>query len=752
MVSALSGLNWEKFLELPGDARTNFEAVSRAATWRNFTRYGRFAAHAQQPGVEFHLTIDLSGCELGGPDRKYGWQTKWWDIQAGRAIGEGRKKDVLDSIDKTTKHVHGVTDWVLWTRRHLTPADQAWFYGLNTGMRMHLWTEEDLDGLLIGDAQLLRESYFGDLVFTPHRLEAMHEAAAAEVGGRWLPQVHQPPPAETTLRRMLAEPDVWATLAGAADNIARYSAAVSGHMKGLDPALAEQVTEIITIGSTLTDLLKDADEHLKKGQATAWLGAGVPSTPTPVPKVPQVLRRLRADQHLGAPALTNLIAHVRDAFETVLDVRYHLETRVIAVTGDAGYGKTQLAATLAAPCSSRPAGILLHGNRLGCRDTLDHLAGQISIAGRPASSFEELLAAADAAAARAGCRLPVVIDGLNEAESATRWAPLLRRLLVTLENYPSVLVVCTVRGAFLDVAVPDEVKDVLELTGFDESLNEAVKRYFTYYMIEPGDAELPLELVNHPLTLAILCQVTNPTRTSPVSADRIPNSLSAMFEAYLKDVALRIAELRPHIAPTTSPGPSMPSGANYGPPRRATSLSPGPRNSLGTSPGSGKRLSSLPSSTKASSSGSPETRPVPPSQSSMTCSPVTSSPPVSSAPMAPISLGPWPTPPSSRHLTVVGRTSTHWDLTSSTPWSPSCQPLVRVSCGRWCPRRSRLVRCCRPSGLNPASSTRTRSPRSPRTSPSSRDLYRAYSGNFSHPAPSRNTHSTPHSSTGCCAT
>jgi len=544
----MPGLNWEKFLELPGDVRANFEAIARAATWRNFARHGRFEARAQQPGVEFHLTIEVPDCGLGEAGRHFGWQTKWWDLPSGRAMGAGRRRDVLDSIDKTTQHVAGITDWVLWTRHHLTPADQEWYYGLQTGMRMFLWTEEDLDGLLIGDAQLLRESFFGALVLTPERLEALHIAAAAEVGDRWLPEVHQQLPAETTLRRMLAEPDAWKTLSVAASDIARFSAAAIDQMASLEPALAEQVTAITDAGFDASRLLSDVVGHLQNRQPIPWLGSDTAES-TPVLKVPPVLRRLRADQHPCAVPLTNLVAHVRDALLAVQDVRDHLGARVVAVTGDAGYGKTQLAATLAAPSSSRPAGLLLHGNRLGSRDTLDTLADQVIIAGRPVTGFEELLAATEAAAVRAGCRLPIVIDGLNEAEAATRWAPLLRRLCRTMEYYPSVVVVCTVRGAFFEAAIPREVEHVVELTGFDEAVGEAVRRYFGYYRIEPGDLDVPLDLVNHPLTLKILCEVTNPTRGKPVSADHLPASLTAMFDAYLKDVALRIAELKPHIAP-----------------------------------------------------------------------------------------------------------------------------------------------------------------------------------------------------------
>ncbi len=61
--------------------------------------------------------------------------------------------------------------------------------------------------------------------------------------------------------------------------------------------------------------------------------------------------------------------------------------------------------------------------------------------------------------------------------------------------------VCTVREAFLDDTIPADVRDILELDGFDEDLDEAITRYFTYYKIEPGGAGLPRELLSHPLTL-----------------------------------------------------------------------------------------------------------------------------------------------------------------------------------------------------------------------------------------------------------
>ena len=57
-------------------------------------------------------------------------------------------------------------------------------------------------------------------------------------------------------------------------------------------------------------------------------------------------------------------------------------------------------------CWAKPAG----------RPGLDDLVSAFKISGRPAESFDRLVEAVDAAGQRAGKRIPIVIDGLNESE------------------------------------------------------------------------------------------------------------------------------------------------------------------------------------------------------------------------------------------------------------------------------------------------------------------------------------------------
>ena len=166
----MPALNWDAFAKLPGSAEKNFELLCRGVVRQNFGSFGVLRALANQPGVEFHLRLERRCDALGDPGRWWGWQCKWYDIQAGGDLGSTRRTKIKDGIRKTEAHVSGVTDWVLWTRRTLTSADQKWFNGLSSKMTLHLWSGDEIDNYLTGQALVLRSTYFGELVLTPEIL------------------------------------------------------------------------------------------------------------------------------------------------------------------------------------------------------------------------------------------------------------------------------------------------------------------------------------------------------------------------------------------------------------------------------------------------------------------------------------------------------------------------------------------------------------------------------------------------------
>jgi len=197
----MPALNWDIFTGLPGSVETNFELLCRGIVRQNFGSFGVFRALANQPGVEFHLKLD-KGCDaLGDPGRWWGWQCKWYELAANGKLGATRRTQIEESLRKTEVHLPNLTDWVLWTRRTLTKDDQDWFNSLSSKTELHLWTGDEVDNFLSGQATVLRSTYFGELVLTPDILRERHEQAVATIRARWQPDVHHVRDAERELRR-----------------------------------------------------------------------------------------------------------------------------------------------------------------------------------------------------------------------------------------------------------------------------------------------------------------------------------------------------------------------------------------------------------------------------------------------------------------------------------------------------------------------------------------------------------------------
>ena len=533
-------LNWDIFAQLPGDKARNFELICRAIIRRHYGQFGDFRALANQPGVEFHLKIH-SPCPLGEPGRWYGWQCKWYDFPSGRAIGTTRKKQIEDAIRKTEQYLPGLTDWVLWTRYPLTKGDQEWFFSIETHMRLHLWTAAEVEEHLSGPAEILRSTYFGELVLTPSLLNQKYRESVAPIKGKWLPEVHQVVDAERALRCTLGEQEAWSGLMEVSKRLEDGVAAVRGGISGLPTDLGKEVKRLLEDAINTATGLTQTYSALTRGdydivqQELASLSA-----PNATWRV--LLRKLRSGRYPVVLQATNLVADIDEAYALLSDLADSLDKRLIAVVADAGCGKTQLAAQLTAPMDDRPAGLLFHGRDLASWESLDDLARKLVINGRPVPSFEALVAAVDAAGRRAGRRLPIVIDGLNEAEDPRNWKGQLASMNALLDQYPYVLVVCTLRPDFVKEALPEEIKR-LEIPGFEHDTIDAIKRYFQFYKIDPRDARLPWRLLQHPLTLRMFCEVTNPKRDRVVGVEAMPGSLTALFERYLDQVAERIAEL-----------------------------------------------------------------------------------------------------------------------------------------------------------------------------------------------------------------
>lgn len=538
--------NWNIFSELPGAADENFEKLCRSLVRRYYGRFGRFKQLANQPGVEFHLQLTES-CDLGEPPRWVGWQCKWYELANGQDLGTARRNKIIEGLEKTRNHVPGVTDWKLWTHHTLTKQDQEWFFALEKDrfpeLKLELLTATDVEDLLVGPGALLRETYFGELVLTPALFAEQYRLAAAPFKRRYQPEVHVVVGAEAKLLRCLGGQSAWESLRQLSTALKKNSSEIASLTGQLKAEINAEVDLLLARAIGLADLLDSLYVALGKGdfEAVQQMLAANPSQPVRYDRLLSKLRGARSD---AAPLAANLVADIHGVSSERRSLERSIGVRAVAVLAAAGEGKSELAIKMTQADGEFPGGVLLLGKNLHAGQGLDDLASAFKISGRPAESFNQLVEAVDAAGQRAGKRIPIVIDGLNEAEDPRNWRDEISRADEFLRDFPYVLLIVTLRNEFALMCLPEEFPQI-EHNGFQEDPQTAIDKYFDYYKIDATDAELPIEFLQHPLTLRIFCEVANPRRQHIVGVEALPSSLASLFEAHFNKVAERIAELSP---------------------------------------------------------------------------------------------------------------------------------------------------------------------------------------------------------------
>lgn len=532
-------LNWDIFKNLPGAETSNFEKLCRTLIKLTYGQYGTFKERANQPGVEFHLELEQA-CSLGTTGCWFGWQCKWYDLPKNGALGSSRRAKIEDGIKKTIKELPDLTDWVLWTRQILTKNDQEWFYGLKalTNMNLHLWSSDDIESKLIGEAELLRKAYFGELIIRDEDLADIFSQSLASVQDRWVPELYQITDVERIINKLLGYPDAW-------NEINVISEKLKENLALLEIGIRNDNKQQVLFKSSLeyvqqlSDTLHGVTTCLENGnhQTLSQLKADFPQLET---VFLALLKKLRATKRKEALPSSNLYAYAKRALEQIHSVSRIFTHQMLAVVGNAGNGKTMLAIQLASPNSKRPCGLLLHGRDLHSGQNLNHLSQKVILNGSSIPNFETLVAALQVAGDRNGRRIPIVIDGLNEAEDPRNWKPALAVASDILSKYPNVFLICTIRSAFVPEALPDEI-NTISLTGFGSDLVDAVKRYFAYYKIKLSDVAYEIGILQHPLILKIFCEVTNKDRVNEVCIDGVPTSYINIFDKYIKQISERIA-------------------------------------------------------------------------------------------------------------------------------------------------------------------------------------------------------------------
>lgn len=253
-------------------------------------------------------------------------------------------------------------------------------------------------------------------------------------------------------------------------------------------------------------------------------------------------KELEADES----RLTEISRDLHSFSEDYADLKVDMANNpYMIIKGEAGCGKSHLLGDVASNRIAEGLPTLLFlGTDFNDRSYEAVITSKIGFSG----TFPEFLSSFNQIGCQVGSRALLMIDALNEGDHANLWKNKLPGLIKSLNEYPAIGLVVSVRDTYFDDVIPDDVEasskaTVIEHKGFKGLEYEAVKQFCLAYNLKlPNVPILTPEFCN-PLFLKIVCDTLEASGKKDFPKGF--NGVITLFNQYFRVLDKQFGRIRP---------------------------------------------------------------------------------------------------------------------------------------------------------------------------------------------------------------
>ena len=570
-------VDWSRLTEYQADKHRSFEELCYQIARGLFQDTGRFTSIDDSgggDGVEFYLTLPNGD--------QWGWQAKFYYPNP-RLTTSNRKESIKGSLVTACREHPHLKRWILCTPTNFTPREQSWFEDLlpesipqNVDVELEHWGDSEFDDWLSQPRfSGKRHHFFGDLELAISWFRTQVDIQMASVRDRFSPTLHVERGIDTKIHSLLGDMNFTQHVANALDDLEHE---LEGHMEAVTDLnsqrsnhdnWSDEWSRIIEAGESLQGALGDAVEQSRQaldllskqrlddvrhldwrvlwariGEAYDAYRGEVSAFETSRMATSQMdmdQRKIQqeAEKAVSWPSWT--AANLIDGLRGLLAMFGHISQPDLNILGNAGVGKTQVAANI---CYERinaevalPALFVL-GSHFTSDDPLQQQL--LHILDIPATySWNDFLQTLESVGQAYHTRIPLIIDGLNEATHngafSEVWRLGLRGLVREIAQTKNVVLITTCRTTYKEAVWPQgDPENVEYIQGFDDyDVLKAVEKYFSWYMITADLTGVSLSQFRHPIYLRIFCESQNAARQAEKHIYVGEHTLFEVFENYL---------------------------------------------------------------------------------------------------------------------------------------------------------------------------------------------------------------------------
>lgn len=548
-------IDWNKLNHLPKDADRSFEEFCHHVASHLYGQFGTLSYFYNTPGSEFYLELNKP-LTIDGVDYKagdvIGWQAKFWRGEHDDENSSLDKNHIteLENCFKTTVRYKGqIKLWIVCTPGFFVQIQWDKLYAklkdIKNDCDFASWHRVKFEDFYIKDHKSfngLFQYYFGDSFAIKKRLDEISEDTLSYLSKKFDVYIHTATDIEDALLSIVDNDKAKVWLVDCIKTIVHHvkdddkrtivpkGAWEYEHFSQRYWDLYEQDFKERIKLMTKLEVFLDNDECIlaKVTEIKYLLDRYLEERKGRVEIINKELyttyNEHKKDQIL-AGSINDMVSRVNnlegyltqqgnDGSICLLTLVNRLIKKDVSVFAEAGYGKTHFACSIASNMLNRdkPVFFVTGSKFRNCNTCESKLLDLLQLP--ESNTVTDMFDALDFVAEMYDCRLPIIIDGLNETMPQTsRWKEELPPLKRKIRERKNLLLITTCREKedyirlIYDEDTYEKVENHILLPGIQQkNLISATKRYFRKYDIEPTN-QAALSSFTNPLLLKVFCEV-----------------------------------------------------------------------------------------------------------------------------------------------------------------------------------------------------------------------------------------------------
>ncbi len=573
-MTTIDQIDFSKLKPYEGNANQSFEQLCYQIALKKYGHLGRFTpieGSGGDSGVEFFLELTTG--------KKWGWQCKFFGGN-GRLNEGSRKKQIADSLETACRNHPNLDKWILCLKTDLTVnskspkgvqsyGEQHWFKNelpniipKVMALELELWDKSTLLEFLGSEKHIgIRTFFFGELEFSHEWFKSKFEENFIKVKDKYDQELHSIDRyTQTRIDFLLLD-----------NNYCKQLDDLKNKLNEKLNQIEDSISEFrnISIANVDEKGIRDSfllaynnfQNHIQLVfEKIAFIDCCFKSYNQELLSEFNS-KELDEDFNLYYSDFDfNYFNQESHLFKIASDISYQIldfgnlyhrffynyfyETcKELHFLGDAAKGKTHISCDIVYKrINEGKPGIFITGDKFTEETNLTAALKKILDVNQ-SYTFDEFLQALNIYGSISKCKVPIVIDSLNEATLSCNfssiWKNHLGSLIAKILQLDNLVVITTCRTSYSGRIWEDtNNKEFIVLDGFDdyETVEDAVNKYFKKYKLKADLLFSSIERFQDPIFLKIFCELKMSVHGVEVEVNIEEESMYDVFKEYFNRI------------------------------------------------------------------------------------------------------------------------------------------------------------------------------------------------------------------------